>query len=133
MQFDEIGSDDFEPVFEKRGNQPAAGPVQVSLFEMFFLTTLAAVALGLYIYVSSLLAMTLGSGLIVAGVVKWSAIQNLILGGLVGFVTAAIMVVVISVCLQTDLATTIGLALLGPAAGYIGGCCMAELSNNDML
>jgi hypothetical protein len=100
---------------------------QLSLFELFFVVTLVAVALGVYVHISSLLALLAGGAWIVVAVVRWSGMHNLVLGGLVGFCASGVVDWLIVVLGKTDTTTSIGLWLLCPAAGYIVGAFIAEL------
>lgn len=97
------------------------------------MTTLAAVGIGVYVYISPLLALICGGALLVAGVVRWMDCQNLISGGLTGFVASILLCYGIVVLTGTDMILSIGLGLLGPAAGYVWGACLAELSNDGSL
>ena len=106
---------------------PHASGKQLSLLELFFVVTLVAVAVGVYVHISSLLALLAGGGWIVVAVVRWSGMHNLVLGGLVGFCASAVVALLIVVLGKTDTATSIGLWLLCPTAGYIVGALIAEL------
>jgi ascorbate-specific PTS system EIIC-type component UlaA len=94
---------------------------------LFFVVTLVAVALGVYLHVSRVLALLAGGAWIVVAVVRWSGLHNLVLGGLLGFGTAAIVSVVIVATGNMHTSTSIGLLMLCPSAGYILGAFMAEL------
>ena len=108
-------------------------PWQMSLKEMFFVTTLAAIVIGVYLYISSLLALCGGGAMIVAGAVSWSGTRNIVIGGIIGFVVAAFVTVGILVVSTPNMVAVILVGILGPAAGYLGGACLAELSDDGSL
>lgn len=117
-----------EPVAKQK-----VGESQLSLFELFFMTTLAAVAIGIYIYISPLLALLAGGSLLVIASVKAFGCRNMVMGGLVGFGSSIIVAYSIIALTDTDTSSAIAIALLCPAIGYIVGGLMAELSEDGSL
>lgn len=113
--------------------RPKVGGSQLSLFELFFMTTLAAVALGVYIYISQLLALLAGGSLLVIASVKAFGCRNMVMGGLVGFGSSILVAYSIIALTDTDTSSAIAIALLCPAIGYIVGGMMAELSEDGSL
>lgn len=111
--------------------QTSIASKQLSLFEIFFMMTLCAIAIGVYVHLSQLLALMGGGGLIVVAIVRFTGLRNLVLGGLVGFLASVIVSYLIIVLGQTDTSTSIGLMLLCPAAGYVVGAFLAELRDSD--
>lgn len=107
--------------------------MQLSLAELFFVTTVSAIAIGVFIYVSKIAALLGGGTLAVIAVVRFTGCRNLIFGGLVGFLASTIAAWLVIAIGETDLAASIGLALLCPATGYIVGAFVAEISNDDRL
>ncbi len=105
---------------------------QVSLLELFALTTFVAFGIGVFLYVSSLLAMLVGGGLIVAAVLQFCGCRNLLKGGFVGFVTAAAVTFLIVQVGGLDGSIPIGLAILCPSAGYVFGALAAELQDDSL-
>lgn len=106
---------------------------QLSLAEMFFVTTLAAVSIGVYMFVGRVPALAAGGGLIVLAVVRFSGCRNMVFGGLIGFAASIIMAYLIIAFGGMQSTTSIGFALLYPAAGYLVGAVIAELANDDTI
>ena len=111
---------------------PTTAARQFSLQELFFVTTLCCVALGIHTYFSPLLAMLMGVSVVVVAVVRFCSPHNVLMGGLTGFAAARLMSVLVLGLLPSDTATTVSVALLCPAAGYIVGGAVAE-SHDDSI
>ena len=97
------------------------------------MTTLAAVAIGVYVYISPLLALLAGGSLLVIASVKAFGCRNMVMGGLVGFGSSIIVAYSVIALTDTDTTSAIGIALLCPAIGYIVGGIIAELSDDGSL
>lgn len=127
------GSDGLGPHdFDVPAASPNANEQQMSLLELFALTTFVAVGVGVFLYVSSLLALLAGGCLIFVAVVRFSGCRNLLKGGLLGFATAAVVTFVVIQVGELDGAVALGLAILCPSAGYVFGALTAELQDDSI-
>lgn len=102
---------------------------QVSLLELFFLTTFAAVAMGVYIFVSPFLAQLAGCVLVGCSLVRWIGCINVISGGLVGFCGTMVVFLLCQWVSPMDLDYALFAFLSAPSAGYVVGAFVAEFSN----
>ena len=102
---------------------------QFSLTELFFVMTLLAFELGLYLHVSSLLAFVLAGGLLLAAVIRFADIHNTIVGSITGYVVCFVVAWVYILTCQASLVPSISMLLFLPACGYILGALLAETQN----
>jgi hypothetical protein len=119
----ELGPHDFDVPTAS----PNANEQQMSLLELFALTTFVAGGVGVFLYVSSLLALLAGGCLIFAAVLRICDCRDLLKGGLVGFVTAGLVTFLVVQVGDLEGAVALGLAILCPSAGYVFGALAAEL------
>ncbi len=109
---------------------PSLHGKQLSLLELFFMTTCAAVLVGVYQFLSPMIAGILGCLLVSAGCVRWLGCYNLLTGGLTGFAVAFALSLVWIIFSQLAPSASIALVLFCPATGYVLGAMVAELSHN---
>ena len=106
--------------------------VQLSLFELFFIVTLTAVAVGVYIYISKLLVVIAGCSLVVITIIRKSGRQYAVSGGIVGFVTALGVAFLASAVMGLSTLATVGVMLAGATIAYPVGAIITELSNDAL-
>ncbi len=127
---DEPDSEFGEPELTPTQRSPAARRFQVSLQELFFISTFCAVELGVYLFLSPLCALLGGAAWVVVAIVQFFYPTNVLIGGLIGFVSAALCSGVVMVVHSSIPSTFISVILLFPAVGYMLGVYMAELNNS---
>lgn len=104
---------------------------QFSLTELFFVITLLAIELGLYLHVSSLLAFVLAGGLLLAAVIRFADIHNMIFGSITGYAVCFVVAWVYILTCHASLVLSISLLLFFPASGYILGALLAETQDQN--
>ncbi len=102
---------------------------QFSLTELFFVMTLLAIELGLYLHVSSLLAFVLAGGLLLAAVIRFADIHHTIVGSITGYMVCFVVAWVYILTCHASLVPSISTLLFFPACGYILGALLAETQN----
>ena len=110
---------------------PRLSGYQLSLFELFFVTTLLAVGLGVYIYVSPVLAMLAGGLWIVIAIVNNFSPSNPLSGGLIGFAAASTITLLVAPLLRSEIAI-VGLSVVFPSLGYFCGACTAGFQDDSI-
>ena len=115
------------PEENRTSNLPAT---QLSLMEMFFITTLTAVALWVYVYVSPLVALMAGGVLIFVVILRSLGRQPVVIGGVAGFFVAMLLTWLVCLFGQLDSSATIIAMLFCPCIGYVVGACMTELADD---
>lgn len=108
---------------------PAA--TQFSLFELFFATTLSAVSIAIYAYVSPVVALVAGGGLIVYAIIRWFQASNMVYGGLVGFCSAMILSWLIIALIHPQLPISMCIALMCPPMGYLLGVALYAVGDHE--
>ena len=109
-------------------NEPSdASGTQVSLLELFFVMTLVAVAMGVYVHISPLLAFLGACAFLVYAAIRLFDIGNLLLGGIVGYLVAMIVMWLFVATCNPNLPTSVVVLLYCPALGYIAGAFLAEV------
>ncbi|MEM8733581.1 MAG: hypothetical protein AAGG44_05150 [Planctomycetota bacterium] len=122
-------------VFVQKQGNPAinVAGLQLTLGELFFVTTLCALAFWVYNWVSPILATICGCLLIFVAVMRAVGRRPAFMGGLIGFGVAGVITLV--ACLFAQ-ATTLASALCVTSIasiGYILGAIMTELADDDSI
>ncbi|MCR9293204.1 MAG: hypothetical protein NXI32_10825 [bacterium] len=105
---------------------------QLSLAELFFITSLSAFALWLYVYVHPFVASLAAAILLFVAILRQLGRRPVVVGGLAGFAVATVLSWAICILGQIDMGLTIIVVLLGPCAGYVAGAFMTELADDGM-
>ena len=102
---------------------------QVSLKELFFLSTVVAGAFGMYIYISPALSRLLAAFLVLYASIRWSGLLSPVLGGILGFCVAMCLSFLMCFLAELDELTVL-LFMIFPAFGYVTGYVVI-LNQND--
>lgn len=119
----------------RKHGQPAlnVAGLQLSLGELFFVTTLCAVAFWIYNWVSPILATICGCLLIFVAVMRTVGRRPAFIGGLIGFGVSGIITLVACFLAQANtLAAALCITSIA-SIGYILGAIMTELAEDDSL
>jgi hypothetical protein len=111
----------------------AASWRQVTVFELFFLTTLVAVGMGVFLYVSEVLAVVVGGVIVVYGVACAWPPDNPIAGAVRGFIAATLIGWSLFVLGFGDYFLRLSLLVFLPPLGYILGFIHSELNREPSL
>lgn len=134
-EFDEAQESDgdqaWDPLMESPELPSRAKGLQLSLFEMFFIVTLAAFVIGIYIYVSRWLVVILAGALIVIKVISMVGGRYAVVGGVVGFGTAVIVSLATCALFQVPGPWALASTLAAGVVAYPVGAIMSELSNDS--
>ena len=114
-----------------RSEPEGVSTTQLSLFELFFVMTLCAVALWLYIYVSPFIATMTGAALVFVLILRQLGRRPLFIGGLAGFLVAMFLSFIVCLLNDIDDSLMVIMLLVVPSAGYIAGGFMTELAEDD--
>jgi hypothetical protein len=104
---------------------------QFSLTELFFVTTLLAIELGLYLHVSSLLAFVLAGGFLLAAVIRFAEIHNTIVGSITGYGVNSLVALVYVMTCNASLVPSVSMLIFYPACGYVIGALLADTQNQN--
>lgn len=113
--------------------QPQPTGIQLSLFELFVIITLAACMIGIYIYVSRGLVIFLGALTVVIQAIRLVRGHYAVVGGLVGFGAAILVGTLTCALFQIPMYAGIGGILIGAVIAYPVGAIMTELSNDESI
>jgi hypothetical protein len=105
--------------------------VQLSLSELFFITTAVAIEIGVYLHVSTLLAYMAAGWVVLAGVIRFADIHNLLVGSIVGYAVAMLVGWIYVLTSNASLVVTAMTLIFLPACGYLLGALLAESQNLD--
>ncbi len=106
-----------------------ASAAQFSLTELFFVMTLMAVELGVYLHISSILAFISAAGLILAAVIRFADIHNFLLGSITGYLVALLVAWLFVMTCDPSIIAAVSTLLFLPACGYVLGGLWAESQN----
>jgi hypothetical protein len=106
---------------------------QVTVFELFFLTTLVAIAMGVFLYVSEVLAVLVGGVIIVHGVARAWPPDNPIAGAVRGFIAATLIGWSLFALGFGDYFLRLSLLVFLPPLGYILGFVHSEWNREPSL
>lgn len=106
---------------------------QLSLAELFFITSLSAIALWVYVYVHPVVASLAAAVLLFIAILRQLGRKPVVVGGLAGFAVATILSWAICLLGQVDIGLTIVVVLVGPCAGCVAGAFMTELAETECL
>ncbi len=99
---------------------------QLSLIEMFFATSMSALALALYPFVNAAIVFAMLAILVYALAMSRIRTTNPIVGGLIGFAIAGVLAIVVG--LIASLGTLYApFAITAPGAGFVIGATRASL------
>jgi len=115
------------------GTPPARRLSQLSLFEVFFIVTLSALSLWVYIALSPLIAMLCAGCLIVVASVRWFGSRHAVVSGLFGFGAASLVSLLIVGLHGAKPSLAAFLMLAGPTSGYLIGAIMSVIAEDDSL
>jgi hypothetical protein len=104
---------------------------QISVKEMLFVVTLAASAVGTYIYLSQTLVLLVGAVLMLSALTSWAAPHNPILGAIRGFIVAIIIAIPLILVSSENRLHNVGIIVLIPPLGYCLGFLNSELSQAE--
>ncbi len=102
---------------------------QLSLSELFFVVTLVAVEVGIYLHVSSLLAFTIGGGMLLLAIIRFADIHNFLLGSIVGYGVAFLVAWLYILTCNASLIPAVSALIFFPACGYLLGAILADSQN----
>jgi hypothetical protein len=122
----------FEIVESQPQPQTRLAPHQASVAEIFFMITLAALAMGISIYVSQSLVYLVGAVVVVGGAVRFWPPANPIWGGIRGFAVGSSIAWFLFAFGLGDYYLRLSLILFLPPFGYILGVFYCE-SNQDLM
>lgn len=105
---------------------------QLSLFEIFYAMTLAALALSRLVLINWFVVLCLAELLIVFAVVKIVNADNTILGGLTGFSAAMSVALIGTILSGADVSTSGAIVVIASGTGYFAGIAMTELRDDSI-
>jgi hypothetical protein len=106
---------------------------QVTVAELFFATTLIAVAVGVFLYLSEILAVLVGGIIAVYGIVRAWPPSNPIVGAVRGFVAATLIGWALFWLGLGDYFLRFSLIVFLPPLGYILGFLHSELDREPSV
>lgn len=104
---------------------------QLSILEIFYVTSFVAAAFAVYLHCSELLAFTAGGCIIVVAIVRAFAFENAIFNGIFAFVVAMALAVVIAVVAPPRNFDGLFLFFL-PPFGYFYGFAAAAFHDHSL-
>jgi hypothetical protein len=105
--------------------------MQLSILEIFFVTTFAATALAVYLYWSQVLAFVAGGSLIVVAAVRALSIENAVVSGILAFIISMAVVAVILMMVGGHRSDSAALLILPPLA-YLYGYGATALRDDSL-
>ncbi len=115
---------------ESESTDRQLGGVQLSISELFFITTLCALAFWIHVYVSPLIALMAGAILVFVLVIKQLGRRSVVIGGVAGFGVATILSWLVCWAGQAEWGVTLIVVLIAPCLGYVAGGFMTELADD---
>ena len=123
--------DELSQIETRPGTTVPINSEQFSLTELFFVMTLLAIELGLYLHVSSLLAFVLAGGFLLAAVIRFADIHNTILGSITGYSVNFLVALVYVLTCNASLVPNVSMLIFFPACGYVIGALLADTQNQN--
>lgn len=105
-------------------NVPAG--LQLSLKEIFFVTTWLAIQIGVYVHISPLLAFGLSGGILLLAAIRIGDIHHYLAGGSVGYLIVGLLAWLYVITNQRQDIEAMMLLIIVPALGFLAGAYLAE-------